>query len=146
MSKSNSKKNKAAPVRGTTASNSNTAKPTPCPCHKQETFPSSLGFTPPPERGEGPVEAYLLARPYWVPRTTPAVALGLTEREVRDQSEHSGGLVIFGSGSGQGLKHSDHADNWELRACEAELEKRAFSLLRRRDDIAAIRKQREAGR
>jgi hypothetical protein len=134
---------KAATGANGAAKKTNTPKPTACPCAKQLHFE---GFTPPPEPGEGPVETYLLARPYWVPRTTPAVALGLTEREVRDQSEHSGGLVIFGSGQGQGLKHSDHADNWELRACEAELEKRAFSLLRRRDDIAAIRKQREAGR
>lgn len=142
MSKRTNRK-AATGANGAAKERTNKAEPTPCACAKQLHFE---GFTPPPERGEGPVEAYLRARPYWVQRTTPAISLGLTEREVRDQSEHSGGLVIFGSRKGQGLKHADHADNWELRACEAELEKRAFSLLRRRDEVAAIRLQREAGR
>ena len=143
---SNSKKKKAAPVRGTTASNSNTAKLTPCTCAKQGTFSPSFGFTPPPEPSEGPVELYLRTRPGWHDRLTVAIALSLTDRQVREQSENSGGLVIFGSGRGQGLKHSDHADTWELRACMAELQSRAGSNLRRRDEIGAIIRQREAGR
>jgi hypothetical protein len=104
----------------------------PCRCGKQLHF---AGFTPPPERGEGPVELYLRTRPGWHDRGVVAIALSLTEREVRAQAENSGGLVIFGSGRGQGLKHSNHADTWEARQCAAELRARAASHLRRAMEI-----------
>ena len=135
---------KAAPVAPETAKErTNTAKSTPCPCSKQLHF---AGFPPPPERGEGPVELYLRTRPGWQDRLSVSLALSLTEREVRLQAENSGGLVIFGSGRGHGLRHSDHADTWELRSCRAELIQRAQSHLRRADEIQAIIQEREAGR
>ncbi len=136
----------ATGANGAAKERTNTAKPTPCPCHKQGTFPPSFGFTPPPEPGEGPVELYLRTRPGWQDRLSVSLALSLTEREVRLQAENSGGLVIFGSGRGQGLRHSDHADTWELRSCRAELIQRAQSHLRRADEIQAIIQEREAGR
>lgn len=116
---------------------------TPCACAAQLHF---AGFPPPPERGEGPVELYLRTRPGWQDRLSVSLALSLTEREVRYQAENSGGLVIFGSGRGQGLRHSDHADTWELRACRAELIQRAQSHLRRADEIQARIQERDAGR
>ena len=125
------------------AKRTNTRKPTAHLCAKQLHFE---GFTPPPEPGEGPLEAYLRARPFWVSRTTPAIALSLTDREVRAQAENSGGLIIFGSGHGQGLKHASHADTFELRSCRAELIQRAQSHHRRADEIEAIIQQRRAGR
>ena len=60
MSKRNSNR-KAAPVRGTTASNFNTPNHTVCRCAKQGTFAPGFGFPPPPQPGEGPLEAYLRA-------------------------------------------------------------------------------------
>ncbi len=104
------------------------------------------GMPPPPERGEGPVEAWLRARPVWVDRLTVADALRLTDREVRYQAENSGGLVIFGSGRGQGLKHAIHADTFELRACRNELRSRGRAAYHRADEVDAIIQQREAGR
>ena len=128
---------------GAAKERTNTAKHTPCACAKQLHL---AGFPPPPERGEGPVELYLRIRPGWQDRLSVSLALNLTEREVRLQAENSGGLVIFGSGRGQGLRHSDHADTWELRSCRAELIQRAQSHLRRADEIQAIIQEREAGR
>ena len=128
---------------GAAKEKTNTPNLTACRCSQQLHF---HGFPPPPEPGEGPVELYLRTRPGWHDRGAVATALSLTEREVRAQAENSGGLVIFGSGRGQGLKHSDHAETWELRACMAELHSRAGSNLRRADEIQNKIRQREAGR
>ena len=128
---------------GAAKERTNSAKPTPCACAAQLHF---AGFPPPPERGEGPVELYLRTRPGWQDRLSVSLALSLTEREVRLQAENSGGLVIFCSGRRQGLRHSDHADTWELRSCRAELIQRAQSHLRRADEIQARIQEREAGR
>lgn len=136
----------ATGANGAAKERTNTAKPTPCPCHKQETFSPSFGFTPPPEPGEGPVELYLRTRPGWHDRLTVAVALSLTDREVRAQAENSGGLVIFSSQRGRGLRHSLNADTWELNACQAELRNRATSHLRRDYEIELVKQQRRAGR
>lgn len=89
----------------------------------------------PIETAGGPLEAFLLARPGWHDRMKVAAALGLTDREVRQQAEYSGGLVIFGSRKGWGLKHSQHADAWERRACCHELRRRAQSHLKRAAEI-----------
>ena len=94
------------------------------------------GFAPPPpERAEGCVADYLFARPGWHERMRIAAALMVSDRDVREQAEHSGGAVIFGSGRGQGLKHISHADAWEIRACAAELRYRAKSHLCRADEV-----------
>jgi len=142
MSKRNSKK-RAAPASTGTASNSNTPHPTPCACARQLHF---AGFTPPLEPGEGPVEAYLRTRPGWHDRRDVAAALSLTDREVRAQAEHSGGLIIFSSQRGRGLRHSFNADVWEMNACQAELRTRSASHLRRNDEIEVVKQQRRAGR
>ena len=60
----------------------------------------------------------------------------MTDREVRDQSEHSGGLIIFGLARARnGRKHIRHADAWEVRACIAELLRRAASHQRQAAEI-----------
>jgi len=102
------------------------------------------GFPPPPERGEGTVEAYLRARPGWHGRMNLCAVLQLPDRELRLQAEFSDGLIIFGSGKRQGLKHTIHADAWERRACAAELRYRAMSHLRRADEVEKAG-QREGG-
>lgn len=124
-------KKRPAPCKGR-ASNANTPKHTPCACAGQLCF---NGFPPPPAPGEGPLSDYLEARAGWHDRKTPCAALSIDEREARDQSEHSGGKIIFGSGRGQGLKHIRHADAWEVRQCAAELRNRAASHLRRAVEI-----------
>ena len=93
------------------------------------------GFPPPPEPGEGTVEAYLRTRPGWHSRMTLCAALALTDRELRQQAEFSAGLVIFGSGRRQGYKHTIHAETWERRACAAELRQRGDSHFRRADEV-----------
>ena len=123
-----------APGKGR-ASNANAKNPTACRCAKQGTFAPGFGFPPPPQPGEGPLEAYLRTRPGWHDRMNLCAALSISDREARAQSEHSAGLVIFGSGTGQGLKHLHHADAWEARACAAELRARAASHLRRAMEI-----------
>ena len=128
---SNAKK-RAAPSGKSATSNANSPKHKPCACSGQLHFP---GFPPPPAPGEGPLSDYLEARPGWHDRKTPCAALAIDDREARDQSEHSGGRIIFGSGRGQGLKHIRHADAWEVRQCAAELRNRAASHLRRAVEI-----------
>ena len=132
--KSKTKQKAAPPARGAT-SKTNTADPTACRCAKQGTFAPRFGFPPPPEPGEGPLESYLRTRPGWHDKMNLCSALSISDREARAQSEHSAGLVIFGSGTGQGLKHLHHADAWEARACAAELRARAASHLRRAMEI-----------
>jgi hypothetical protein len=129
MSKANKK---AAPSPKSATSKTNTRKHTAPPIPGQQYFP---GFPPPPLPGEGPLELYLLTRPGWHDRMNLCAALSISDREARAQSEHSAGLVIFGSGTGQGLKHLYHADAWEARQCAAELRCRAFSHLRRAHEI-----------
>lgn len=123
---------KAAPSPKSATSKTNGKNPTACRCAGQLHFE---GFPPPPLPGEGPLELYLSLRPGWHDRLNLCAALSISDREARAQSEHSAGLVIFGSGQGQGLKHLRHADAWEARACAAELRARAFSHLRRADEI-----------
>ena len=125
-------KQKAATSPKAATSNSNAEKSTGCRCAAQLHFE---GFPPPPKPGEGPLSDYLEARPGWHDRKTPCAALSIDDREARDQSEHSGGKIIFGSGRGQGLKHIRHADAWEVRQCAAELRNRAASHLRRAVEI-----------
>ena len=124
-------KKKAAPLRKARPSST-----TNNPKHTQGRGAAQLhfkGFPPPPEPGEGTVEAYLRARPGWHDSENVAIALMLQDREVRLQSEHSAGLIIFGSGSG--LKHIAHAEGWEARQCAGELRARAASHHRRADEI-----------
>ena len=78
---------------------------------------------------------YLLARPGWRDRALVGRMLGLTEREVRAQAQHSGGQVIFASEQGKGLTHIEHASTFEIRACVAELRARASAELCRADEI-----------
>ena len=130
---SNAKK-RPAPCKGR-ASNANEQNNTGCRCKVQACFPELHGFPPPPAPGEGPLSDYLEARSGWHDRKTPCAALSIDDREARDQSEHSGGKIIFGSGRGQGLKHIRHADAWEVRQCAAELRNRAASHLRRAKEI-----------
>ena len=131
---SNAKKKAATSPKAAT-SNANAKNPTACRCAKQGTFAPRFGFPPPPMPGEGPLELYLSLRPGWHDRLNLCAALSISDREARAQSEHSAGLVIFGSGTGQGLKHLRHADAWEARSCAAELRARAASHLRRADEI-----------
>ncbi len=129
---------KAAPVRGTTASNSNAEKSTGCRCAAQLHF---HGFPPPPDPFKGPLVEYLNARPGWWGREYLCAVLGMDERTLRLQAEHSNGAVIFSSsGSACGLKATMHADEIEVRACIAELDGRAASHQRRARDIARAAK------
>lgn len=122
-----------AGATGAAKERTNKQESTRCRCAAQLHFPGME--MPPPDRAEGTVAAYLLARPGWHDRSRVAVALGLSGREVRAQAEYSAGAVIFGSGKGQGLKHSTHADACEVRQCAAELRNRAMSHLRRADEV-----------
>ena len=126
---------KAATSPKAATSNANEKNHTGCRCKVQACFPEMHGFPPPPAPGEGPLSDYLEARAGWHDRKTPCAALSIDDREARDQSEHSGGKIIFGSGRGQGLKHIRHADAWEVRQCAAELRNRAASHLRRAVEI-----------
>ena len=128
-------KRRAAPGRTRPIGTTNTQESTGCRCAAQLHFE---GFPPPPAPGEGPLSDYLEARPGWHDRKTPCAALSIDDREARDQSEHSGGKIIFGSGRGQGLKHIRHADAWEVRQCAVELRNRAASHLRRATEIEAV--------
>ena len=131
---SNAKKKAATSPKAAT-SNANAKNPTACRCAKQGTFAPRFGFPPPPERGEGPLSDYLEARPGWHDANRAAAAVLITDREGRNQAEHSGGKIIFGSGRGQGWKHIKHADAWEVRQCAAELRQRADSHLTRAKEI-----------
>lgn len=99
--------------------------------------------TLPPGSGGGVAE-FLLARPGWRDRMLVARMLGLTDREVREQAQNSGGKVIFASQEGKGLCHIDHASKTEIRACVAELRARASSQLRRADEIMEAARTGEA--
>ena len=125
------------PLTGATGAAKRTNAPdhTACRCATLGTFEARLGFPPPPEPGDGPLELYLRTRPGWHDRMNLCAVLSITDREVRAQSEHSAGLVIFGSKAGQGLKHLHHAAAWEARQCAAELRARAASHLRRAMEI-----------
>ena len=129
MSKNNKK---AAAVQPATTSKINASN------HSRSRCPAQLhldGFPLPPPMGEGPLADYLAANHGWHSRTNTEHILHLTERAGRDQAEHSGGRIIFGSRQGQGRKHIIHADRWEVRACIAELHRRAGAQLRRAAEI-----------
>ena len=132
--KRNAATKRPAPGKGR-ASNANAPECTACRCAKQGTFGQRFGFPPPPEPGEGPLELYLRTRPGWHDRMNLCAALSISDRDARAQSEHSAGLIIFGSGTEHGLKHLHHADAWEARQCAAELRQRASSHLRRAMEI-----------
>lgn len=87
-----------------------------------------------PEVG-GTVADYLLSRPGWRDRALVARMLGLTDRQVREGAEHSGGTVIFASERGKGLCHIAHASETEIRACVAELTARANAHTHRAREI-----------
>lgn len=106
-------------------------KPTRCPCASQLHF---AGFLPPPEREDGPLVNFLEARPAWWSRAYLCGCLGMDERSLRLQAEHSNGRVIFSSSNG-GLRATRHADETEIRSCAAELRNRAASHTRRADEI-----------
>ena len=127
---------------GAAKEKTNTRNPTTCRPKQQTLFDAY----PEPERGEGPVELYLRTRPGWHDRGAVAIALSLSEREVRAQAENSGGLIIFSSQRGRGLRHSFNADIWEMNACQAELRNRATSHLRRDYEIELVKQQRRASR
>ena len=128
-------KRRAAPGRTRPRSTTNVPNNTGCRCKVQACFPELHGFPPPPAPCEGRLADYLEARDGWHDRRKPCAALSIDDREARDQSEHSGGRIIFGSGRGQGLKHIRHAEGWEVRQCCAELRNRAASHLRRAAEI-----------
>lgn len=123
---------KAAPSPKNAASKTNAPHPTPCAGIRQLLI---VGFPLPQEPGEGSLAEYLAANPGWHTRAKTERILRLTERAGRDQAEHSGGRIIFGSRQGQGRKHIIHADRWEVRACIAELNRRAGAQQRRAAEI-----------
>ena len=129
------KKGQACPATNKPTSTNHACKCNPCRCRTQAAQMIFDGFPPPPERGEGPLSDYLEARPGWHDANRAAAALLITDREGRNQAEHSGGKIIFGSGRGQGWKHIKHADAWEVRQCAAELRQRAASHFRRADEV-----------
>ena len=114
------------------ASKTNAPYSTPCAGIRQLLI---VGFPLPTEPGEGPLAEYLASHPGWHSRAKTERILRLTERAGRDQAEHSGGRIIFGSRQGQGRKHIIHADRWEVRACIAELNRRAGAQQRRAAEI-----------
>ena len=140
--KRNAATKRPAPGKGR-ASNANAPECTACRCAKQGTFGQRFGFPPPPEPGEGPLELYLRTRPGWHDRMNLCAALSISDRDARAQSEHSAGLIIFGSGTEHGLKHLHHADAWEARQCAAELRQLSSSHLRRAMEIERALQGRE---
>lgn len=74
------------------------------------------------------------SHPGWWGRQFLCTTLGIDERTLRLQAEHSGGWVIFNSGMG-GLAATIHAEKIEIRNCAAELRARAASHLRRAIEI-----------
>jgi len=133
----NAKKRAATSPKAAT-SNANTQENTGCRCAGQLHF---NGFPPPPDPFRGPLVEYLNARPGWWGREYLCTVLGMDERTLRLQAEHSHGAVIFSSsGSACGLKATVHADEVEVRACIAELDGRAGSHHRRARDIARAAK------
>jgi hypothetical protein len=134
---SNATTKRPAPGKGR-ASNADNEKPTGCRCAAQLQIP---GFPPPPDPFRGPLVEWLEAHPGWWGREYLCNVLGMDERTLRLQAEHSNGAVIFSSsGSACGLKATVHADEVEVRACIAELDGRAGSHHRRARDIARAAK------
>ena len=116
-----------------------TSKPTSTNARKHSTCARAAqlhfaGFPPPPERDEGPLVDWLEATPGWWGRQYLCRLLGMDERTLRLQAEHSHGRVIFNSRLG-GLKATIHAEEAEIRACAAELRNRAASHTRRADEV-----------
>ena len=142
---SNAKKKAATSPKAAT-SNANAKNPTASRCAKQGAFAPRFGFPPPPEPGEGPLELYLRTRPGWHSRSSLCGALSIPDRVLRQQAEFSRGLVIFGSGRGQGYKHTLHAAPYERRACAAELRQRGLSHFRRADEVEEAGMEVEGGK
>ena len=142
---SNAKKKAATSPKAAT-SNANAKNHTASQCAKQGTLAPSFGFQPPPEPGEGPLELYLRTRPGWHSRNSLFIALSIPDRVLRQQAEFSRGLVIFGSGRGQGYKHTLHAAPYERRACAAELRQRGLSHFRRADEVEEAGMEVEGGK
>ena len=130
----NAKNKKAATSPKAATSNANAEKNTGCRCKVQACFPELHGFPPPPKPGEGPLAAWLEANPGWWSRVYLCAALGMDERTLRLQAEHSAGRVVFSSGSG-GLCSTIHADEFMVKNCAAELRGRGASHYRRAVEI-----------
>ena len=124
-------KQKAATSPKAATSNANKQESTRCRCAAQLHFE---GFPPPSKPGEGPLAAWLEANPGWWSRVYLCAALGMDERTLRLQAEHSAGRVVFSSGSG-GLCSTIHADEFMVKNCAAELRGRGASHYRRADEI-----------
>ncbi|MBP8655173.1 MAG: hypothetical protein KBI43_01865 [Kiritimatiellae bacterium] len=120
-------------MRGTTASNSNAEKSTGCRCAAQLHF---HGFPPPPKPSDGPLVDWLEANPGWWGRAYLCAAVNMDERTLRLQAEHSGGRVVFSSGSG-GLCATIHAGDFMVKNCAAELRGRGASHFRRAAEVEA---------
>lgn len=128
---SNAKK-RPAPGKGR-ASNANTQESTGCRCTAQLHF---KGFPPPPKPSDGPLVDWLEANPGWWGRSYLCACLGMDERTLRLQAEHSAGRVVFSSGSG-GLCATIHADAFMVENCAAELRGRGASHFRRAAEVEA---------
>ncbi len=124
-------KQKAATSPKAATSNANTQKSTGCRCAAQLHFE---GFPPPPKPNDGPLVDWLEANPGWWGRAYLCAAVGVDERTLRLQAEHSAGRVVFSSGSG-GLCATIHADEIMVKNCAAELRGRGASHFRRADEI-----------
>ena len=133
MSKRNSNR-KAAPVRGTTASNANTPKPTACRCGKQLPL---AGFQAPRD-GDNPLTEHLEGNPPWAGRDTLHRRLSVSPRDLRRLAEASAGRVIFSSRDDGGLRATIHADRFEALNCAAELRARGLAHFRRADEIEQV--------
>ncbi len=128
------KKGQACPATNKPTSTNHACKCNPCRCRTQAAQMIFDGFPPPPEREDGPLVDYLEARPGWWGRQFLCTTLGIDERTLRLQAEHSAGRVVFSSGSG-GLCATIHADGIMVKNCAAELRGRGASHYRRAKEI-----------
>lgn len=122
-----------AGATGAAKERTNCGKCTTCRCAEQMQIP---GFPPHPDPFKGPLVDWLEANPGWWGRTYLCAAVGVDERTLRLQAEHSAGRVVFSSGSG-GLCATIHADDFMVKNCAAELRNRAASHLRRASEVEA---------
>ncbi|HQM24251.1 MAG TPA: hypothetical protein PK572_11580 [Kiritimatiellia bacterium] len=126
-------KKRAAPSGKSATSNANSPKHKPCACSGQLHF---HGFPPPPDPFRGPLVDWLEANPGWWGRAYLCAAVNMDERTLRLQAEHSGGRVVFSSGSG-GLCATIHAGDFMVKNCAAELRGRGASHFRRAAEVEA---------
>lgn len=134
---------KAATGANGAAKQSTCSNHTACACGKQPQQ-AALFEIPPPALVGGSLVDYLETHPDWWGRPYLLAVTGASDRGLRLQAEHSGGAVIFSSLIG-GLRHTRHAQPVERRACSAELRSRAYSQLRRADEIDAYASALEGG-